>query len=100
MTQRQFEIGRDPFFCHRLHDILLVPGYCGSDDGAARCVPKVARCKEDDPMRADRAAVKEYSGGDDNSRFYSAFAEAWRKATTIGQRNLAPLEPNCDIEYW
>ena len=99
MTQRQFEIGRDPFFCHRLHDILLVPGYCGSDDGAARCVPKVARCKEDDPMRADRAAVKEYSGGDDNSRFYSVFAEAWLKAITTGQRILAPLEFNRDKEY-
>ena len=79
---------------------------CTNPDGENPCIDQAAsrrRCprfKEDDPRRAGRAAVKEYSGGDDNSRFYSAFAEAWRKATTIGQRNLAPLEPNCDIEYW
>ena len=31
-----------------------------------------------------------------NVPFYNAFAEAWRKATTVGQEDLSPLAESCD----
>lgn len=31
-----------------------------------------------------------------NGPFYVAFARAWRKATTVGQDNLRPLQTSCE----
>lgn len=33
---------------------------------------------------------------DVNMPFYESFAEAWRKATTVGKDNLSPLVQRCD----
>jgi len=41
-----------------------------------------------------REAVQDMLGSS-NSPFYTAFAEAWRKATTVGQGDLLPLEERC-----
>ena len=70
---------------------------CTGGQGPLRRCPKYSQFE---PRRSARQAVIEYGGGDDNSRFYSAFAQAWVKATTLGQTNLAPLELYCDSEYW
>ena len=59
-----------------------------------RC-PRYGR---DDPRRAASEAVEQFSGGEDSARFYVAFAEAWGKATTAGQRNLLPLVETCETE--
>ena len=75
-------------------------------DGENQCLEQEAasrRCSrysQNDSRRAARDAVIEYGGGDDNSRFYSAFREAWTKATNLGHSNLSPLEWPCDSEYW
>ena len=73
-------------------------------DGENQCIEQEAasrRCsRQNDSRRAARDAVIEYGGGDDNSRFYSAFREAWTKATNLGHSNLSPLEWSCDSEYW
>jgi hypothetical protein len=47
-----------------------------------------------------RQAVGEMLGGDypntNNEPFYTAFTEAWGKATTVGQTNLSPLSESCE----
>ena len=47
-----------------------------------------------------RETVGELLGGgnpnSNNEPFYNAFTEAWRKATTVGQRNLLPLTDSCE----
>lgn len=79
---------------------------CTKFDGEAPCIEgegamrRCSRYHESEPKRSARDAVMEYGGGDDNSRFYSAFAEAWGKATNLGHTNLASLETNCFSEYW
>ena len=71
-------------------------------DGQSECIDRDAarrRCpryKRNDSRRAAWDAVQEYRGGNDSTRFYNAFAEAWRKATTVGQRNLSPLAETCE----
>jgi len=75
-------------------------------DGENQCIEQEAasrRCSrysQNDPRRAARNAVIEYGHCDDNSCFYSAFREAWTKATNLGHSNLSPLEWPCDSEYW
>lgn len=74
---------------------------CTERDAARRRCPRFARSAT---RKAARDAVQEFSGGrnndddDDNASFYAAFAEAWQKATTVGQRNLSPLTKTCELE--
>lgn len=46
-------------------------------------------------------AVKEYLGGeypnDNNEPFYSAFTEAWLKATTLGWNDLKSMSDSCEM---
>lgn len=71
-------------------------------DGMNACVERDAarrRCpmySSNDPIRAARNTAREFLGGDGNSRFYVAFEEAWRKATTVGQRRLRSLTQTCE----
>jgi len=68
---------------------------CIDEDAARRRCPRYSR---NDPMRDAKDAVEEYRLGNDNSRFYEAFSEAWAKATTVGQSDLSPLAETCELE--
>jgi hypothetical protein len=75
-------------------------------DGQDACVDLVAaagRCPMIDQSESRweaREAVGEMLGGSypntNNGPFYSAFANAWSKATTVGQSNLSLLVDSCE----
>jgi len=75
-------------------------------DGSSRCVNGDAarsRCpmySRTNPRRQATEAVRDMLGGsissNNNGPFYIAFARAWRKATTVGQDNLRPLQMTCE----
>ncbi|KAL7529151.1 hypothetical protein ACHAXR_004105 [Thalassiosira sp. AJA248-18] len=78
-------------------------------DGQNECIDREAsrrRCpmySQNDSRRAATDAVREMLGGTisqggaskNNAPFYIAFAKAWRKATTVGQNKLSPLQDTC-----
>ena len=70
---------------------------CVDVDAAARSCPMYSQFQ--DRWEA-RQAVGEMLGGDypntNNEPFYTAFTEAWGKATTVGQSNLSPLSDSCE----
>lgn len=70
---------------------------CVDVDAAARSCPMYSQFQ--DRWEA-RQAVGEMLGGDypnsNNEPFYTAFTEAWGKATTVGQSNLSLLSENCE----
>ena len=61
---------------------------------------KCPHYSESDSRSAATAAVKEYLGGSypntNNVPFYTAFSDAWGKATTNGRENLSPLAESCE----
>jgi len=66
------------------------------EDGQNECVDREAarrRC----PMysRGNPAANAVHEMSDDNAAFYRAFTRAWNKATTVGHKNLIPLDESC-----
>ncbi|KAL7535842.1 hypothetical protein ACHAXR_009140 [Thalassiosira sp. AJA248-18] len=75
------------------------------DNGQNQCVDREAsrrRCpmySSNNPRREMADAVQEMLGGSypntNNQPFYDAFAEAWEKATTLGQTNLSTLDESC-----
>jgi hypothetical protein len=75
-------------------------------DGQDTCVDldaAASRCPMIDQSESRweaREAVGSMLGGSypnsNNEPFYSAFATAWRKATTVGQSNLSPLVESCE----
>lgn len=67
---------------------------CVDQDSARRRCPAIGR---NAPRGAARDAMEEFRDGD-NALFYAAFAEAWLKATTAGQRGLRRLGEGCDPE--
>jgi len=83
------------------------------DDGTPCCTKINGECIEPESAKTKcpmysrmhsrweaREAVQEMLGGsnpnDPNLPFYTAFAKAWAKATTIGQEDLFPLAESCD----
>ena len=76
-------------------DIDDSPDCCTIDN---QCIDAaVSKCpvlSQNHPRSAARDAVLEYRN--DNDKFYEAFAEAWAKATTVGQSNLSPLSETCE----
>jgi hypothetical protein len=96
-------------------DICLVFNLDGSNNcctktdeifqnGQSKCIdPSLNQCplysKQDRRWEATKAVV-DYVGGTkgskDNGPFYSAFTEAWRKATTNGWNNLQQLAEDCE----
>ena len=95
-------------------DICLVYDIEASiDDGIPCCTKTDVRCIEPEsakrrcPMYSRqhdrweaREAVQMMLGGshdNENMPFYTAFARAWLKATTIGQDGLSPLAESCDF---
>jgi len=72
-------------------------------NGENECIDREAarsRCPRyspRDPRRAATDAVYKYVSDNDNTLFYEDFAEAWQKATTVGQRRLHPLAETCEL---
>ena len=75
------------------------------DNGENQCVDRDAQARRcpmyssSNPRRAMTDAVQEMLGGsfpnNNQQPFYDAFAEAWEKATTVGQSNLSQLDVSC-----
>ena len=92
-----FDLDDRPICCTRGSSSSSVSESSSSDDEVP-CIDR-QRCPRYDQSdaRMDASeAIEEYRGGEGSTRFYDAFADAWKKATTVGQSNLSPLAETCE----
>lgn len=70
---------------------------CEDNEASRKRCPMYA---QHDRMQRASDVVHDMLGGSisskNNDPFYTAFSRAWEKATTVGQKNLSPLEENCE----